>query len=165
VLQQQLLKLNAGNVRQVVNAVGGWLSDYNDTLENAVRLSAFKRATEDGMSDQQAAVLAKNLTVNFNRKGSKTPGISALFAFFNAAVQGIDRMVTTLKGPAGKKIIAGGMILGSVQALILQAFGFGEDEPNEFIKQKNLIIPTGNGGYLMWPMPLGFNSFQTSVAS
>jgi len=157
VLQQQLLKLNAGNVRQVVNAVGGWLSDYNDTLENAVRLSAFKRATEDGMSDQQAAVLAKNLTVNFNRKGSKTPGISALFAFFNAAVQGIDRMVTTLKGPAGKKIIAGGMILGSVQALILQAFGFGEDEPNEFIKQKNLIIPTGNGGYLMWPMPLGFN--------
>jgi len=110
-----------------------------------------------GLSDQKAAIIAKNLTVNFNRKGSKTPGISAWYAFFNAAVQGIDRMVTTLKGPAGKKIIAGGLALGAVQALVLQAFDFGEDEPNEFIKQKNLIIPTGNGGYLMWPMPLGFN--------
>jgi hypothetical protein len=157
VLQQQLLKLNAGNVRKTVNAVAGWLSDYNDTLENAVRLASFKRATEMGISDQKAAVIAKNLTVNFNRKGSKTPGISALYAFFNAAVQGIDRMTQTLKGPAGKSIIAGGLALGSIQALILQAFDFGEDEPNEFIKQKNLIIPTGNGGYLMWPMPLGFN--------
>jgi len=44
VLQQQLLKLNAGNVRQTVNAVANWLSDYNDTLENAVRLSAFQKS-------------------------------------------------------------------------------------------------------------------------
>jgi hypothetical protein len=61
VLQAQLEKLNAGNLRKTVNAVAGWLSDYNDTLENAVRLSAFKLATskEFGLSDQQAAVLAK----------------------------------------------------------------------------------------------------------
>ena len=157
VLQQQLLKLNAGNVRQTVNAVANWLSDYNDMLENAVRLSAFQKALAMGLSVQQSAIIAKNLTVNFNRKGSKTPGLSAWYAFFNAAVQSIDRMVTTLKGPSGKKIIAGGLALGAVQALVLQAFDFGEDEPNEFIKQKNLIIPTGNGGYLMWPMPLGFN--------
>ena len=159
VLKAQLDRLNAGTVRKTVNAVAGWLSDYNDTLENAVRLSAFKLATskEFGLSDQQAAVLAKNLTVNFNRKGAKTPGMSALYAFFNAAVQGIDRMMVTLRGPSGRSIIAGGMMLGSLQALILHSMDFGEDEPNEFIKQKNLIIPTGNGGYVMWPMPLGFN--------
>ena len=157
ILQRELQNLNAGNVRKVVNAVGGWLSDYNDTLENAVRLAAFKQALDMDLSDQKAASIAKELTVNFNRKGSKTPGLSALFAFFNAAVQGTARMVETFAGPAGRKIMAGGMLLGAVQAMVLMASGFDEDEPTEFMKQKNLIIPTGNGTYLMWPMPLGFN--------
>ena len=157
ILQRELDKLNPGNVRKVVGAVGGWLSDYNDVLENAIRLSAFNQALEMGLSEQKAASIAKELTVNFNRKGSKTPGLSALFAFFNAAAQSITRMVETLKGPAGYKIIGGGMLLGAIQALILEAAGFEEDEPTDFIKQKNLVIPTGNGSYVLWPMPLGFN--------
>jgi hypothetical protein len=157
IVQRELEKLNPGNVRKVVNAVGGWLSDYNDVLENAVRLSAFDQARKMGLSDQKAAVIAKNLTVNFNRKGANTPGLSALYAFFNAAVQGTARMTETLTGPAGRRIVAGGMLLGAVQAAILEAFDFGEDEPSEFIKQKNLIIPLGDGKYLTWPMPLGFN--------
>jgi hypothetical protein len=157
ILQRELERLNPGNVKAVVNAVGGWLSDYNDTLENAVRLAAFKQARNMGLSNQQAASIAKELTVNFNRKGSKTPGLSALFAFFNAAVQGTARMVETLKGPAGRKIMAGGMLLGAIQALALKAFDFDEDEPTEFLKQRNLIIPTGGKNYIMWPMPLGFN--------
>jgi len=157
ILQRELDKLNPGNVRKVVGAVGGWISDYNDVLENAIRLSAFNQALEMGLSEQKAASIAKELTVNFNRKGSKTPGLSALFAFFNAAAQSITRMVETLKGPAGYKIIGGGMLLGAIQALILEAAGFEEDEPTDFIKQKNLVIPTGNGSYVLWPMPLGFN--------
>jgi hypothetical protein len=157
ILDRELQRLNPGNVRTVVSAVGGWLSDYNDVLENAVRLSAFNQALAMNLSEQQAASIAKELTVNFNRKGSKTPGLSALFAFFNAAVQGTARMIETLQGPAGYKIIGGGMLLGAIQALILQAAGFEEDEPTDFIKQKNLVIPTGNGSYVLWPMPLGFN--------
>lgn len=157
ILERELKRLNPGNVRKVVDAVGGWLSDYNDVLENAVRLSAFNQALKMDMSEQQAASLAKELTVNFNRKGAKTPGLSALFAFFNAAVQGTTRMVETLKGPAKYKIIGGGLLLGAVQALALQAFDYEEDDPTEFIKQKNLIIPLGGKNYLTWPMPLGFN--------
>lgn len=157
IVERELAKLNAGNVKTVVNSVAGWLSDYNDVLENAIRLSAYKQAKKMNMTNQQAARLAKEITVNFNRKGAKTPGLSALYAFFNAAVQGTDRMIDTLTGPAGKKIVAGGLLLGVVQALVLEAMGFEEDEPTDFIKQKNLIIPIGGGDYLMWPMPLGFN--------
>jgi hypothetical protein len=157
ILDRELQRLNPGNVRKVVGAVGGWISDYNDVLENAIRLSAFNQALEMGLSEQKAASIAKELTVNFNRKGSKTPGLSALFAFFNAAVQGTARMALTLAGPAGAKIVGGGMLLGVIQALILEAAGFEEDEPTDFIKQKNLVIPTGNGSYVLWPMPLGFN--------
>ena len=161
IVERRLRELNAGNVRSVVQSVGGWLSDYNDTLENAIRLAAFRKAIDSGMSQDAAAGLAKELTVNFNRKGAKTPGLSALYAFFNAAIQGNARLLETLKGPAGKKIIAGGVLLGVFQSMLLQAFGLGDDEPPEFTKQRNLIIPTGEGQYLMWPMPLGFNFLPT----
>ena len=139
------------------NAVFGWLSDYNETLENAVRLSAYRAAKDKGLSKEQAASIAKNLTVNFNRKGEVGIQAGALYAFFNASVQGTARLLETLRGPAGKKIIAGGMLLGVAQALALAAAGFGDDEPPDFVKERNLVIPTGDGKYVTIPMPLGLN--------
>jgi GNAT superfamily N-acetyltransferase len=161
VVEQELKRLNRGNVKKSVDAVFDWLSDYNDAIENAVRLSAFKVAVESGLSEDKAASIAKNLTVNFNRKGARTGLISSLYAFFNAAVQGSARMVETLRGPMGKKIIFGGMFLGSMQAIALAMAGFDDDEPPEFVKDKNLIIPIPytDKKYLSIPMPLGFNMF------
>jgi hypothetical protein len=45
------------------------------------------------------------------------------------------------------------------QALALAMAGFDEDEPPEFLKNKNLIIPVPGGNYLIIPMPLGLNVF------
>jgi hypothetical protein len=59
--------------------------------------------------------------------------------------------------PLGKKIFWGGLLIGSAQAMALAALGFDEDEPPEFIKERNFIIPTGKDTYLMIPMPLGYN--------
>jgi len=161
VVEQELKRLNRGNVKKSVDAVFDWLSDYNDAIENAVRLSAFKVAVESGLSEDKAASIAKNLTVNFNRKGARTGLISSLYAFFNAAIQGSARMVETLRGPMGKKIIFGGMFLGSMQAIVLAMAGFDDDEPPEFVKDKNFIIPIpfSDKKYLSIPMPLGFNMF------
>ena len=169
IVARELGRLSRSNVKKAAYAVFDWLSDYNDALENAVRLAAFKAALDKGMSDDQAASLAKNITVNFNRKGASTQTIAALYAFFNAAVQGTKRLVETLftkdktgkikLSPLGKKIIAGGMFLGVMQAAILAMAGFGADEPSEWVKSKNLIIPVGDGKYLSIPMPLGFNVF------
>lgn len=158
---QRILLNEIGNVKKSVDAIFDWLSDYNDAIENAVRLSAFKVAIEQGLSEDKAASIAKNLTVNFNRKGARTGLISSLYAFFNAAVQGSARMVETLRGPMGKKIIFGGMFLGSMQAIALAMAGFDDDEPPEFVKDKNLIIPIPftDKKYLSVPMPLGFNMF------
>lgn len=140
-----------------VRPVLDWLSDYNDNLENTVRLAAYKEAKAIGMSKEQAASLAKNLTVNFNRKGEIAMQAGALYAFFNASVQGMTRMVFALKGPAGKRIIYGGMLLGAMQAMMLAAAGFDDDEPPQFVRERNLILPIGNNKYLTLPMPLGFN--------
>ena len=164
-LLNEMEKITEGKFKANARAVFDWLSDYNDSLENAVRLSAYKVAkkkfADEGFSDseakQKAASLAKNLTVNFNRKGDVATQMGALYAFFNASMQGTARMIETLKGPAGKKIMAGGLLLGSIQAAWLAAAGFDDEEPPEFIRSKNIVIPTVGGNYVAFPMPLGFH--------
>ena len=152
------LKVPMEIARKTAAPLFDWLSDYNQTMENAVRLSAYKVALDQGLSKEEAASIAKNLTVNFNRKGQMATQAGAWYAFFNAAIQGSARLIETLRGPAGKKIIAGGLMIGTAQAFLLAAAGFDEDEPPDFIKERNLIIPLGTGGkYLTLPMPLGFN--------
>lgn len=156
-LQKELNKITEGKAKAAGRAVLDWLSDYNDSMENAVRLSAYKAALDKGIDKQEAASIAKNLTVNFNRKGQIGVQAGALYAFFNAAIQGTTRLAQTIKGPAGKKIIAGGLLLGTMQAALLASAGFDEEEPPEFVRERNLIIPIGGDKYLAFPMPLGYH--------
>lgn len=166
-LAKELAALDRGQVSKAAHAVVDWLSHYNEVMENSVRLAAYKVALDQGMSKERAASLAKNLTVNFNRKGRQTRELGALYAFFNAALQGTARMVETLKGPIGRRIMFGGVALGAINTLIGMAMmgGDGEDEPDnwdkipDFIKQRSLIIPMGREDYLTIPMPLGYHVF------
>ena len=57
----------------------------------------------------------------------------------------------------GQKIVAGGVLLGGAQALMLAAAGFDDEEPPDFIRERNLVIPTGGKKYITIPMPLGFH--------
>lgn len=159
---------------EVAQKKAGWLfdmlSDYNLAMEGATRLSAYKVAIENGMSKQQAASLAKNITVNFNRKGQMGQQAGALYAFFNASMQGTARIgetmfkmeggdIKTLRlNQAGKAIVYGGITLGAMQALALAFMGFGDDEPPEFVRERSLIIPIGGKRYITIPMPLGFHA-------
>jgi hypothetical protein len=156
-LQAELNKIKEGKLKAAGRATFDWLSDYNDSMENAVRLSAYKAALDKGIGKEEAASIAKNLTVNFNRKGQIAVQAGALYAFFNAAMQGTTRLVQTLSGPAGKKIMAGGFLLGSMQAVLLASAGFDEEEPPEFVRERNLILPIGDDKYIAFPMPLGYH--------
>lgn len=156
-------------------ALGGglfnWLSDFNEALENVTRLAAYKVAVDQGLSKQRAASISKNLTVNFNRKGSKTPQLGALYAFFNAAMQGSARIaevvVTMDRGDiktlrlttAGKAIVVGGITAGVLQALALAAAGIDEDDIPEFVRERNFIfpLPGSDKKYVQIPMPLGWH--------
>jgi len=161
-IEQEIKDISAGKAKQLSKGILGWLSDYNEAMENSVRLSAYKVAKEQGLSNQQAASLAKNLTVNFNRKGQVALQAGALYAFFNASVQGTARIAQTLTedgklSTVGKQIIVGGLTLGAMQAVLLAAAGFDDGEPPDFVREKNLIIPIGGSKYVSIPMPLGFH--------
>lgn len=173
-LQKELDRLNESKGKKtalaVPRAIFDWLADYNETLENAVRLTAYKSALDKGLSKEQAASVAKNLTVNFNRKGQTAVQAGALYAFFNSSVQGTSRLLQTIVKmdrpgdikslhltKAGKVIIYGGLLAGSIQAMLLAAMGFDDEEPPDFVKDRNLIIPMPGGKYLAWPLPLGYH--------
>jgi hypothetical protein len=163
-LAGELKAFTQGGARTKAKVVFDWLSDFNEAVENSIRVSAYKSAIDMGMSKQQAASLAKNLTVNFNRTGAASKNFTMLYAFFNASVQGTARIAETLMKdgkltPAGKKIVYGGISVGVFQAVILAMSGFEEDEPPEFVKDKNFIIPYGDKKYIAIPLPLGFNMF------
>ena len=164
-----MLKVPLSVAQEKASGLFGWLSDYNLAMENAVRLSAYKVGLEQGMSKQQAASLGKNLTVNFNRKGQAGQQAGALYAFFNASMQGTARIGKTLfdmdgsdvksirLSSFGKKVVYGGMTLGVMQALLLAAAGFDDEEPPDFVRERSLVIPTGGKSYITIPMPLGLH--------
>lgn len=151
-------KLTPGKVG---HAMLDLLDGFNTTLENAVRLAAYKSALDKGLSRAAAARLGRELTVDFNRKGRAGREIGPLFAFFNASVQGGARTIEALKGPTGAKIIAGGLALGAIQALLLAAMGYDDDEIPEFVKTRSLIIPLPTGDsekrFVSIPYPLGLH--------
>jgi DNA-binding transcriptional MerR regulator len=162
-LEKTLQSFDQGKAKQAWHAVAEWLSDYNEAMENSTRLAAYKAALDNGMSKERAASLAKNLTVNFNRKGRQTRELGAFYAFFNAAVQGTARMLETLKGPAGRKIMAGGVALGALDALLgiaMMGGGSGDDDEwdkiPDFVKERAIIIPLGKQDYFSIPLPIGF---------
>lgn len=146
-----------------------WLSDYNLSLENGVRLAAYRAGLDRGLSKERAASLSKNLTINFNRRGQVGLQAGALYAFFNSAIQGTARMGETLTqmepgkpkslrlNSWGRKVVYGGLLLGAMQALAMAAAGFDDEDPPQFIRDRSLIIPLGNGRFWSQPLPLGYH--------
>lgn len=163
-IQETLKKLTDNNAKQVFRYIINMTYDFASMIENGVRLAAYQQmrettdpATGENYTPQKAASVAKNLTINFDKKGSRTAALRSLYLFFNASVRGTVRLAETLKGPAGAQIITGGMLLGVMQAMLMAGAGFKDDDPPEYIREHNLIIPTGDGKYITLPMPYGLN--------
>ena len=74
-----------------------WVQDWNTAVENGIRLSTYRHLRESGVSKLKAANAAKNLTVNFNRKGDAGQIFNAMYLFFNVSVQGSTRVFQAAK--------------------------------------------------------------------
>jgi hypothetical protein len=156
-IDQTLNQFKDGNSKKAFRYIIGMTYDFASMIENGVRLATYQQMREAGYSPQQSASVAKNLTINFDKKGSRTGALRSLYLFFNASVRGSVRLAETLSGPSGGRIISGGILLGVMQAMMMAAAGFKEDDPPEYIREHNLVIPTGDGKYITIPMPYGLN--------
>ncbi len=174
-------------------SIGAWHSflnlveDANGAVENALRLSAYKHARDAGLSRQQAASLAKNMTVNFNRRGEQGMLMNSLYMFANASIQGTANLVRTLghlngDGPLLERLrwknlnvpqkivlaaVGAGYLLGSLNRSVA-----GEDDDGvnwydkvpSHVKERNLVIMKSMfggkaGEYWSIPLPYGYNVF------
>jgi len=146
-----------------------FVEDLNQTTENAARLATYIEARRAGVDRADAATLAKDLTVNFNRKGEYSSAIDSLYLFFNAAIQGNVNIIKALT--RGKK--EGGVSKAQTLAASMVMFGFartlaniqmaGEDDDgesnyvdyNEYVMKTSMVFTDGRQGYAM-PMPYGY---------
>jgi hypothetical protein len=169
-IEHDLSRLAAGKSPQsTLTAIKNFIGKTNLGVENGIRLAAFKNARERGMSPEEAASLAKNLTVNFNRRGELGPLMNSLYLFYNASVQGTARLLLAMKSPRVRKVLYSAAIMGATLD-ILNSLTSGDDDDGEkyydkisdFEKRHNLIImdPTSDKGrYFKLPLPYGYNVF------
>ena len=165
-----------------------FIEDANASVENAVRFAAFKASRDELLSAgssredavARAASLAKNLTINFNRKGMKGDIINALYLFFNASVQGTANFARGLFGPKGNPFskeasrtkqgaVAGLIAFGALSAM--RAEEESEENPEtgrsyyseipDYVKERNIVVMSDNGKeYYTIPLPYGYNVFH-----
>ncbi|KDY13996.1 LPD38 domain-containing protein [Escherichia coli] len=174
-------------------SIGAWHSflnlveDANGAVENALRLSAYKHARDAGLSRQQAASLAKNMTVNFNRRGEQGALMNSLYMFANASIQGTANLVRTLghlngDGPLLERLrwknlnvpqkialaaVGAGYLLGSLNRSVAGEDDDGVnwyDKGSYHVKERNLVIMKSMfggraGEYWSIPLPYGYNVF------
>jgi N12 class adenine-specific DNA methylase len=147
-----------------------FIEKVNNGVENSVRLATFKNARELGASPDQAASIARNLTVNFTRKGEKAVLVNSMYLFYNASIQGSARLLMALKHPKVQKIVAGIVVAGALQELLSMFISPDDDDGEkvydkipEFQKSRNMIVMVKGpwGDYLAIPMPYGYSAFHT----
>ena len=117
------------------------INDVNLGVENGIRLAAYKNLRERGVSKAQAASLAKNLTVNFNRRGTLGPVMNSMYLFYNASMQGTARILAATKSKSVRKVLYAAVLSG-VLIEILNRFMGGDDDDGELAIQP-VISPGG----------------------
>ena len=121
-----------GMTKEVWNEYTAAMDLAGMSVEIAPRLAAYKVLRDAGKSREFAARYAKELTVNFNMKGTSKE-LRAAYVFFNPAVQGTVRMFKDLKaGNLGQFGITAGfwMGIGFLSTMIARSFG-GDDEEDD----------------------------------
>lgn len=149
--------------RKMFNATLKWIEHLNQAGENAMRLSAYKAMLDSGKSVAEAAKVAKNITVNFNRRGELGQTANAVYLFFNASVQGVAAIAhANLQGKHKYQANALSMGMVALGYMIAANLAGGDEEEydrvDEYTKERNLLIKSGDG-YLKVPVPYGYGFF------
>ena len=151
---QNFSALNAGTVvaKYTVNAIKA----ANDRIENINRFAAYLTSRQMGRSVMRSIYDAKEVSVNFNRKGAagntgRTPNATAnmklaanlasftrgAYLFFNAGVQGLNlwsknfrnHTVKMASFGVGIPMLLGSFVIPMLNQILAEAAGDGDDDP------------------------------------
>jgi len=193
-----------GNLRERRRVISNIVENINSAVENGVRFATFVRARDESISMRteqaikekggdlnsqeiseiekeslaKATSIAKNLTINFNRRGQSGVLLNSLYLFFNASVQGTANFLRGFVGPNPSRVkqAAGAGMVGLAYTIsMLNEAASDEDENGRsfysnippFEKERNIIImknlldPSKPGDeYYKILLPYGYNVFH-----
>ena len=158
--------------RDGLNAVIKCLETANRIAEDVNRFNAYMSSRQAGYGIEDSIDAAKNISVNFNKKGAlgKGKGVWAALAwfmnkwilFFNPAVQGLYQVGQAAKNHKKRvlktlgTIMASGFVMPMLNELLVSALGGGDDDDyfnqTDYTRMNNWLIYVG-GGYIKIPLP------------
>lgn len=179
------LKKSSGKipVKKAWDLLGERFDEYNRAVENCARFAAFMTSREMGRSIDRSIYDAKEISVNFNKKGSgakfydstgqtKAGNASALvsglgrsgYVFWNAAIQGTTNFGRQVKRHPVKSFtgIAAMFLLGAIVAY-LGGDDDDDDDKNayynlpEYVRRSNILFRAGNS-WVSIPLPVEYRA-------
>lgn len=147
---------------------------YNRCAEDATRFIVYMTSRQMGKTLEDSVADAKDVTLNFNRKGTgamMNGVIRDLFIFTNPAIQALANMYKmAYKHPlkltaVTAAFVAGGMLMPVINQWLLQMFGDGDDKDAywnlpPWVRKNNLVmwIP-GTKNFITIPLAQEFRVF------
>lgn len=186
-IRRELKKSNGKiPVKKAWDLLGERFDEYNRAVENCARFAAFMTSREMGRSIDRAIYDAKEISVNFNKKGSgakfydstgqtKAGNASALvsglgrsgYVFWNAAIQGTANFGRQMKRHPAKAFtgIAAMFLLGAIVAYLGGDDDDDDDDDDknayynlpEYVRRSNILFRAGNS-WVSIPLPVEYRA-------
>lgn len=147
-----------------------YLRAFSEFGETGTRLGEFRLARAQGKGPRESAFAAREITLDFSRIGAITKTLNATIAFWNAQVQGMDKMVREFrKDPKGLSLKA--LLAITVPTIALYAYNRKNKRYKELPQwQKDLfwVVPVGEKGPIIripkpFEMGIIFGTFPERV--
>ena len=176
-----------GSVSSGIHAIIDAISFMNRCAENVSRFTTYQTSREMGRGISESVRDAKEVTVNFNKKGAGGLGagtFKSLFLFFNAAVQSLnnfkglhDKSKSKFYTSIGGFATAGILVPMINNAIIEMLVGDGDDDMTdeervewmkkkdaydnlpEWVRRNNFCIWVGGDRFITIPLPIELRAF------
>lgn len=184
-IRRELKRANGKlSITKAFNLLGEKLDEYNRAVENCARFAAYLTSREMGRTVERSIYDAKEISVNFNKKGSGAKFMNAVgqtkigtasafvsgigrsgFVFWNAAIQGTTNFGRQFKKHPAKAFTASAImfLLGAVIAGI--GMGDGDDDADansywnlpEYVRRSNILFKIGDQ-WVSIPLPVEYRA-------
>ncbi len=181
------LKKQGSLVRKAFGILGMQFDLLNRSVENCARFAAFVTSIESGRTIDRSIYDAKEVSVNFNKKGSGGKMVDAvgqtkfgkfggylgglgrlLYVFWSAGVQGMTNFGRSAKRHPAKFITMAAAVftLGYLQRILAEMMGGGDGDDDdkdayynlpEYVRRSNICIRAGEN-WITIPLPIELRS-------
>ena len=186
-IKRELRRAGRISIGKAWSLLGERLDEYNRAVENCARFAVFMTSRQMKRSIDRSIYDAKEISVNFNKKGSGAKFMGAngqtfggntaafvsglgrsFYVFWNAAVQGTTNFGRQLERHPGKALTGVGAMF--MLGLLMAAIGSGDDGDDgdknayynlpEYVRRSNIVfrLPGMDEQWISIPLPVEYRA-------